>query len=282
MSGDAAGPGGARVRVAVEAAVCAEPELAALERGGSVAPGGAAVGRVVSAGEGAAHLSGRRVLVPAIDGCGECDRCRRALPFACEAGTRLGETAPGALGGEVTVRARWALPLDGGLEIAGPLAALVAREAADAYALAARVGLAAGDRVRVHGSGPVAALLHQHARLRGARVVDEADKHLVAGDLTRAIDAAGAGAVVVALARGALDAAGAGALLARGGALLGVTAAHPDLLPEVAALVVKGELDLAAVGEVWECRSPLDQRDELMARTRAALAAGRALVVTLL
>ncbi|HUS65323.1 MAG TPA: alcohol dehydrogenase catalytic domain-containing protein, partial [Kofleriaceae bacterium] len=93
----------ARVRVAVEAVVCADAAAPAI---------GGAVGRVTEAGEGAAHLHGRRVLVPPVDGCGECDRCRRALPFAC---AQAAWPAAAALSGETTIRARWALPLDGGL-----------------------------------------------------------------------------------------------------------------------------------------------------------------------
>ena len=259
------------VRVAIEAVACGDP---------AAPDGGGAVGQVVEAGEGAAHLLGRRVLVPAVDGCGECDRCRRALPFACAEGAR---PCAAAWGGEATVRARWALPLDGGLDIPGPIAALAAGEAADAYALAARVGLAAGDRVRIHGAGPIAALARQVARLRGAREPEHgapADKHIVGDDvdLPRAIAEAGPGALVVVRARGDVDASGAGGLLARGGALIGVPHAHPDLLPEVAALVVKGELDLAAAAEVVQ--GPLPHA-ELVSLWRRSVSAGKALVVCL-
>ncbi|HEU5058354.1 MAG TPA: alcohol dehydrogenase catalytic domain-containing protein, partial [Kofleriaceae bacterium] len=146
MTSPSVGPGW--VRVAVEAAACAEPELAALEAG-APAPGGAAGGRVVEAGEGAAHRRDRRVRVGPHQGCGECDLCRRARPHACAGGTRLGGDAPGALSGHVAARARWTLPLEGGLALEGPSAALVAREAAAAYALLARAGVGPGDRVAV-------------------------------------------------------------------------------------------------------------------------------------
>lgn len=287
----AGGPGAALVRVAVEAASCAEPELAALAGGESpVAPGGAAVGRVVAAGEGAAHLVGRRVLVGPVDGCGECSVCRRALPFACSGGAILGATRQGALAGVVEVRARWVCPLDGGLEVPGPSAALLAREAVLAYALAARVGLAAGDRARVVGGGPVAALARQVMTLRGARAGDDAEadapitKVLVVddapGSVAEALALAGPGAAVAVRALGADGAEGMPALLARGGAVLGVPFAHPDLVPEVAALAVRGELDLAAAAAIWRPGArPLDVRGELIERLHAALADGRALVV---
>jgi D-arabinose 1-dehydrogenase-like Zn-dependent alcohol dehydrogenase len=325
---ETAAPSGDQVAVQVEAAVCAGPELAAFERllddargghvegrGASLVPGGAAVGRVVAAGDGAGHLAGRRVVVGPLDPCGECERCRRGLPFACPHGRVLGATAPGALGGRVLVRARWVTELQAGdapsgraLVCDGPLAALLAREAADAYALYARAGMAAGEAVIVLGRGPVARLLVQIAEARGARVLaasaaDEpsaaerarahADEHAAGGrplkiaavpeqgddELGLAVRLAGPGALVAVLTRSHLAPPGpeVGALLAGGGALVGVPAAHPDLVPEVAALAARGELDLAAAAEVVE-HEPLDPA-ALAARTRAALASGKALVL---
>lgn len=275
------------VRVAVEAAACAEPELAALEGGAGLPPGGAAVGRVVEAGEGGAHLVSRRVLVGPHHGCAECDVCRRARPHACAAGALLGATAPGALGGEVVARARWLVPLDGGLVIEGPLAALVPREAADAYALLARAGAGAGDRVAITGRGPVARLARALARRRGIRTDDDGPRAAVLvasddpGDLAGAPDAT----LVVALARRdlatGLAPARVAAVLAAGGALVGVPAAHPDLYPEVAALAVKGDLDLADAASVVELADPLSDRAALAILIRAALDIGRALVVAL-
>ncbi|HKE14090.1 MAG TPA: alcohol dehydrogenase catalytic domain-containing protein [Kofleriaceae bacterium] len=325
MSGAPAELAGDRIRVQIEAAVCAEPELAALAASASrasasaaspatevVEPGGAAVGRVVDAGEGAAHMRGRRVVVGPIDPCGECERCRRGLPFACGEGRALGVSAPGALAGEVTVRARWATELGGGLDVAGPLAALLAREAADAYALHARCGLAAGEPAVVLGRGPVARLAAQIAAARGARVVagsagdattiERVTAHLAehagggrpikiiaaaggadAGDddeLGLALRLARPGALVAVLARSPVpspDGRDVAALVAGGGALVGVPGAHPDLVPEVAALAVKGEIDLAAAAEV---RAAIADPTALAAAARAALATGRALVVT--
>ncbi|HTE55326.1 MAG TPA: alcohol dehydrogenase catalytic domain-containing protein [Kofleriaceae bacterium] len=308
-----------RIRIRVEAAVCAGPELAALAAGAwTFAPGGAAVGHVVDAGEGAAHLAGRRVVVGPVDACGECERCRRGVPFACPDGALLGHGAPGALAGEIVVRARWVTELGNGLEIDGPLAALIAREAADAYALCARAGLAAGEPAVVLGRGPVARLLLQIARARGARAVaasaaaDGADaaletvrahiaEHAGGGrpvkifavpegeadavELELAVDLAGPGALVAVLSR-PIGSDGRTpdmtALLAGGGAVVGVPAAHPDLVPEVAALAVRGEIDLAAIGEVYrpEPGQPLLAHPAALAeRARAALAAGRALIV---
>jgi threonine dehydrogenase-like Zn-dependent dehydrogenase len=285
VSSSSLGPGW--VRIAVEAAACAEPELAALDAA-NPAPGGAAVGRVVEAGEGAAHLVARRVLVGPHQGCGECDVCRRARPHACAASAALGAAAAGALSGEVVARARWALPLDGGLELDGPSAALVPREAADAYALIARAGLGAGDRVAVIGRGPVARFARAIARRRGAREGGDGAPTaiLVASDDPRDLAAVpdGAAPLVAVLARVDLAAgiapARVAALLAAGGALVGVPAAHPDLYPEVAALAVKGEIDLADAATTVELPSPLADRPALAALIRAAVEEGRALVVS--
>lgn len=274
------------VRVAVEAAACAEPELAALTADRAV-PGGAAVGRVVDAGEGGAHLLARRVLVGPFQGCGECDACRRARPHACGSGAILGLTAPGALGGSVLARARWVVPLDEGLALDGPLAALVPREAADAYALLARAGVGAGDRVAVVGRGPVARLARALARRRGIKTDSDGPPAavLVASDDPRALADAPEAPLLVALARRDLSAGISGervaALLAAGGALVGMPGAHPDLYSEVAALAVKGELDLADAATVIESRDPLADRAALAALIRAALDVDRALVVAL-
>ncbi len=315
MSSAPAGLAGDRIRVAVEAAVCAEPELAWLGPASpAVAPGGAAVGRVVDTGEGAAHLLGSRVLVGPLDPCGECERCRRGLPFACAEGRALGRTAPGALAGEIEVRARWVTELSGGLTLDGPLAALLAREAADAYALHARAGLAAGEPAVVLGRGPVARLLVQIASARGARVVAASAgepgsvervlahlaEHAAGGRPVKILAAAGGagdddelglalrlarpGALIASLARAPRPSDGAAgdiaALLAGGGALVGMPAAHPDLVPEVAALAVKGEIDLAAAAQVQPAGRGLAEPAALADATRAALADGRALVVT--
>ncbi len=273
------------VRVVVEAVACAEPELAALAAG--AVPGGAAVGQVVEAGEGGAHLVGRRVLVGPFHGCGECDVCRRARPHACPSGAILGASAPGALGGSLLARARWVVPLDGGLALDGPLAALVPREAADAYALLARSGAGAGDRVAIVGHSPVARLARALAHRRGIKTDSDGPLSavLVATDDPRALADAPSAPVVVVLARhdltDGISAARVASLLAGGGALLGMPAAHPDFYSEVAALAVKGELDLADTATVIELRDPLADRPALAELIRAALAIDRALVIAL-
>src|SRR5204863_380582 len=104
--------------------------------------------------------------------------------------------------------------------------------------------LAALELARSGGTAGAGRVVPGGAALRGARLVDEdaggarADRLVVAGDaadLARALAAAGPGAVVAVLSRDAAalaaPAASMSAFLARGGTLLGVVAAHPDLLP---------------------------------------------------
>jgi D-arabinose 1-dehydrogenase-like Zn-dependent alcohol dehydrogenase len=83
-----------------------------------------------------------------------------------------------------------------------------------------------------------------------------------ASDVGRLVAASlpGPGGTLVLLSRRAVGAIGAGPPLAldpvldRGCLVLGIAGAHPDLLPEVAALAVRGELDLA--GAATECSLP--------------------------
>lgn len=78
---------------------------------------------------------------------------------------------------------------------------------------------------------------------------------------------------------GAIDAID--AVASADGTLLGVAGAHADLLPEVAALVVRGELDIAGAAELIPAETPaqgLDAIDRVLASTdlpRALLVAPR-------
>ena len=156
--------------VAVEAAMVGAPEALALDRGAPVAPGGAAVGRVVAAGPAAEHRLGERVLVGPVRSCFECDVCRRGHPAVCPRRARLGLDADGALASHVVARSRSATGLVGLLENAapGPEAALLAREAALAHEMLVRAGVAPGDVTIWIGGGPVAALGLAIAQAKGA------------------------------------------------------------------------------------------------------------------
>lgn len=242
------------VVVAVEAASLGPRALA--ER--AEVPGLAAVGRVVETGPGARHLDGARVVVGPTQPCGDCDLCRRGAAPVCPAGRTLGIDAPGTLAERVVARARWVLPLGAELDVPGPTAALLGHEAALAYALYARAGVGPRDPTVVLGDGPVARLLAQILTAKNAAPGGDGG-----GDRPRkifAVDGTGVAEALaiagpratIAVAAGAASGAGHGldAALAREVTLIGVAGAHPDLLPEIAALVVRGELDLAAAATV--------------------------------
>jgi 6-hydroxycyclohex-1-ene-1-carbonyl-CoA dehydrogenase len=242
----------------------------------------AGVGRVVSAGEHAAGLVGRRVLVGPIDPCGECDVCRRGGAAVCPLAVRRD-----ALDARATAAGRWVVPLGDGLELAGPAAAAVAGDVALAYTLYARTGLGPRDPVVVVGGSPIARFLVEIllakgiaptavaepgawadwldgktvvvARDRAGLTAAFAAKSLGtkpwrviccdpdAGDAAAAL--AGPRATLTLLAGhgswGATVRAVTGEVLAREVTIIGVAGAHPDLVVEAAAMCAKAEIDLA-------------------------------------
>jgi D-arabinose 1-dehydrogenase-like Zn-dependent alcohol dehydrogenase len=248
----------------------------------------AGVGRVVACGARSLGLDGRRVLVGPIDPCGECDVCRCGGAAACPLARRRGE-----LGATATVRGRWVVPLDDGLELPGSSAAAVAGDVALAYTLYARTGVAPREPVVVVGGSPVARFLIEiliakgiaptavadpgawSDWLHGKGVAVARDRDAVAavfaahslgtrpwrvlcGDPAAspaAVELAGPRATLTLLA-GASPRAIAGDALAREVTIIGVAGAHPDLVVEVAAMCAKHEIDLAA-GTTDDATDPL-------------------------
>ena len=234
--------------------------------------GTAAIGRVIEAGERATGLVDRRVLVGASDPCGECDVCRRGGAPVCPAARRRE-----ALGRRIVARARWVIPLGDGLELPAPQGAAAAGDVALAYTIYARTGLAARDPVVIVGATPVTRFLVEilvakgivpalvlapgHASFaawatsKGATVTTPdalADamaaqgmgnrpyKVLAVADFARAASLCGPRATLTTLG-GDLPA----ALIAHEVTIIGVAAAHPDLIVEAAAMCARGEIDLA-------------------------------------
>jgi L-iditol 2-dehydrogenase len=279
------------VTVAVEAASVGDP--AWLGPGARGVRGLAAVGRVTATGAGATHLAGARVVVGAAQACGECDVCRRGGATVCPVGRTFGVDTPGTVAATIEARARWVLPLGGGLDVPGPAAALLGHEAALAYALYARAGVGPRDATVVVGDDAVARLLCEVLAAKSAaaiRVSGEPDIAAVRAEAEErghaakpwkifATDAAAARRalalagprVTIAIAAIGTDPVDVGPALAREATVIGVRGAHPDLLPEIAALAVRGELDLAGAAEIVE-RGELEAA---LARPRG----GRALVV---
>lgn len=248
------------------------------------------VGLVAATGARAAALQGRRVLVGAVDPCGECEICRRGGAAVCPSAKRRDASTP--VDRHVVAAARWATLLGDGLELPLPGAAVVAGDVALAYTIYARTGLQPRDPAVVVGATPVARFLVEILLAKSitptvvadpadtawlawlarkgadvARVAPTASHDELRASVAAAIAARGLGARPWRiLATDDQDAARAAALagpratltlLGRPAALpgqliadevtvIGVAGAHPDLVVEVAAMCVKGEIDLVA------------------------------------
>jgi threonine dehydrogenase-like Zn-dependent dehydrogenase len=248
------------------------------------APGGAVVGTVLSSGSAATAWTGARVLLSAVSACGECPTCRRGRAAVCPHGSILGRSSDGGCAELVTTRARWLCRLDERLPLDDTSAAIAAGPALLAYALWCRAGVGAGDVAVIRGTGPISQVLLRLAAVRGVKLADQdaeardsgaPRKLLVCDDWlpAEALEAATPGSVLV------FHGAGEGSIdLRRVGALeLSVCAVphgHPDLLPELAALIAKGEIEVASLANTGQL-SP-DFADEVVAAARA----GRAFVVS--
>ena len=243
-------------------------------------PGGAAVGIVDDAGERSAALLGRRVLVPAMDPCGQCDVCRRGGTAVCSLARRREITA-----GRLRANGRWVVALGDGLELPVPAAAAVAGDVTTAYTLYARTGLGPREPAVVAGCTAVTRFLVEILLAKSITPTVIADAHdrawcdwlagkgaAIARDsaeaVTAAVAAQGLGTrpwrLLATDARAIASAAAMagpratltvladrdapalpGSLLANEVTILGVAGPHPDLIVEAAAMCVKGEIDLA-------------------------------------
>ena len=226
--------------------------------------GGGLVGRVMECGEAATALQDARVLVTPVIACGECHTCRAGAAMVCPDRKILETDSEGGYGKSVVCAGRWLTRLEDPLELDGPIAALVAGPALRAYGLFCRAGVAAGDVVVVLGSSPVAGILAKLATARGCKVVEglsttaDIDAKLVELDCQNrplklfACDGEANLALATQVAQPASTIAGgtgmgeldAAIVYKKGLSVFAQEFAHPDLLPELAALVVKKELDL--------------------------------------
>jgi len=222
----------------------------------------AAIGRVIEAGARAQHLVGKRVLASAVDPCGECDVCRRGGAAVCPTARR--RTAP--LTSPVIATARYVVPIGepDGIDLPSPAGAAAAGDLALAYTLYARSGLGPRDPVVVVGDGPVATYLAAVLRAKGiepvvyagdvdaARAVFQtagiATKpwRVIAASPTAITEAAalcGPRSTLTVLARDTSQVIPA-ATLALEVTVIPVAGAHPDLIVEAAALVIRGAVEL--------------------------------------
>lgn len=250
----------------------------------AVSEPGSGIGRVIEAGERAAVLLGKRVLVGPIDPCGECEVCRRGGGSVCPLAHRRTTTPERT----ITAAARWVVALTDGLELP-PSGAAVPGVVALAYSLYARTGVAPREPVVVTGASPVTRFLVEILLAKGATIAVVSDPQpaawanwLLAKGVTLArtaqVDDARATCIAAFAAHGlggkpwrviattadgvAMAAALAGPratltvlspiaalpgdLAEREVTVITVAGAHPDLVVEVAAMCVKGDIDLSA------------------------------------
>ena len=171
-------PHAGQVLVEVEACGLCHTNLAYAS--GEVAPrhalplvlGHEIVGRVVVAGARHERFVGKRVLVPAVLPCGDCDFCRGGRGNACPRQEMPGNDIDGGFATHVLVPGGPLVPLE---EIPGSVdprhLAVAADAVSTAFQATRRAGLAKGDLAFVVGAGGVGGYAIQIARAIGARVV---------------------------------------------------------------------------------------------------------------
>lgn len=251
----------------------------------AVCPPTSAIGTVAAAGERATVLLGKRVLVGPIDPCGECEVCRRGGGPVCPLAQRRtfdASTRRITAGARwvVALDDGLALPAPGGAAVAGPIALAYTIYARTGIGPREPVVIAGASPVarflievlRAKGIAPAVVVDPAHGAwaewLLGkgvtvARTTSVADARATC---IAAFDAEGLGGRpwrVIAVTEDAAPLAAAlagpratltvvspvgalpGDLAAREVTVIGVAGAHPDLVVEVAAMCVKGEIDLA-------------------------------------
>jgi 6-hydroxycyclohex-1-ene-1-carbonyl-CoA dehydrogenase len=130
-------------------------------------------GRVVLAGEHAAHWIRESVIVPAVIPCGACDPCRSGRPTICRKQFMPGNDADGGFATHVRVPARGLCPvpeeLPPGLTLA--MLSVVADAVTTPYEAIRRSGLTADDVAVFVGAGGIGGFGVQIAAAMGAAVV---------------------------------------------------------------------------------------------------------------
>ncbi len=243
--------------------------------------GAAAIGRVIAVGDQAGALADKRVLVGGFDPCGECDICRRGGAAVCPLGVRRGDAGDRVIAAArwaVILDEGLTLP-PAGAAVAGDVAlayTLYARTGIGPREPVAITGASSVARflveiLRAKGIVPVVLVdpvdpantanttWCEWLVARGALIA--ADREAVTAAFA-ADGVAGRTWRVIATDPGTVAAAAAlagprstltvlapvadlpGDLIAREVTVIGVAGAHPDLFVEVAAMVIKGEVQL--------------------------------------
>jgi 6-hydroxycyclohex-1-ene-1-carbonyl-CoA dehydrogenase len=130
-------------------------------------------GRVVAAGDKAAHWLGRAVIVPAVIACGECAACRAGSPTICRRQFMPGNDGDGGFATHVRVpmRGLCGVPdhLPRGLTL--EMLSVVADAVTTPFEAIRRSGLSAGDVAVIVGAGGIGGFGVQIAAARGAKVI---------------------------------------------------------------------------------------------------------------
>jgi threonine dehydrogenase-like Zn-dependent dehydrogenase len=164
----------------------------------------------------------------------------------------------------LTAAARWLVRLEAPLDLAGPSVAALGGELALAYALYARVGVGPREPTLILGSGVVARAVAAILAAKGAPVSADMSEHDVrrprkvivtdAARLPEALAVAGPRATVAVLTAPGFGSGGVNvemrAAMAQEITVTGVAGCHPDLVPELVALAVRGDLDVAGLTEI--------------------------------
>lgn len=130
------------------------------------------VGRVIAAGARFSHLVGRRVIVPAVLPCGDCEYCRSGRGNACPRQAMPGNDVHGGFSTHLTVPAAPLVDIeDAPAHLDVRLLSVVADAVSTAWQAIRRADLQEGDACFVVGTGGVGGYAVQIARAMGARVV---------------------------------------------------------------------------------------------------------------
>lgn len=131
------------------------------------------VGQVISAGADFLSLAGRKVLVPAVLPCGQCDYCRSGRGNACPDQKMPGNDVHGGFATHLVVPAAPLVPVDEfvSTEQDARELSVVADAVSTAYQATRRAALREGDAAFVVGGGGVGGFVTQIAHALGARVV---------------------------------------------------------------------------------------------------------------
>ncbi len=129
-------------------------------------------GTVVAAGEGAGHLQGKHVVIPAVLPCGECELCKDGRSNICRNQKMPGNDFNGGFATHITVPARFVCPLPadlGSFKVSN--LSVIADAVTTPYQSLQRSNLKKNDLAVVIGVGGIGIYMAQLAKDAGAAVI---------------------------------------------------------------------------------------------------------------